>query len=531
MKRAGNNLRQQDAVYAFAHSLMRDAARALLSDSERTRLQMLVKGESRQESSPAIAVYGLQPHVDSTTARRIADQEAARNNLVAAIEAYRWVVDFPSATLRERFEAQDQISRLLERQGKFGDAYASAQSALRIAEATQEPGLLGWACLRVGALLRRRAQFEEALAVLLRAEEYCNAAKDTVCQAEVVAERGLAHESMGEFNRAEACFVAAERFFRRRGQLEGVCRTLGNLARLHSARGQGAEALVMLSEADDLAQVLGNKLIGARIAGNRANLLSEAGDCQGALLNYRRALVAFETCGDARGTATTHANLGAQFEQLGEFDKAAEHYICAERFALEHGDPRLAARVLGNRGVLCAAQGDRTVALKLLRNALSQTRAMGDREHVAHLLGNIGRIYLAAREAQSALEAINEALETMQLMGLVAESGALIGLKARALLASGEGRKAQQTALDAMDWCDRNGQNGTQTQFDALAVLALYEARFGDPRDAAALEHEAEGVAMLLSARSRVEAEAGSTALKALKAELAGVLRNKSART
>lgn len=531
MKRAGHNLSHQHTAYAFAHSILRDAALAMLSAQERTRLQLIASDIPGQDSAPAGALLGLQSQVDAATARRIADHEAGQNNIIAAVEAYRWVAELPKATWRERFEAQDQVSRLLERQGRFEEAHASAQIATGLAESSKEPGLLGRACLRVGSLLRRRARIDEALGVLLRAEEYCIAANDAVSQAETVAERGLAHDSTGESSRAEACFVAAERLFRRHGQLEGVCRMLGNLARLHGAQGQGSVALAMLAEADDLAQVLGNKLIGARVAGNRANFLSEAGDHQGALTNYRRALTAFEFCGDARGKATTHANLGAQFEQLGDLVEAAEHFTCAERLALEYGDPRLAARVLGNRGALCVAQGDSRTGLNLLKRALAQARALGDRENVAHILANMGRVQMKTRDPQGALEAFNEAMEIEQSLGRGAESVVLLGLKARALLEAGNGRKAQQTALDALDLCDRHGQTGTQAHFDALATLAVFEARCGDPRDAAALEQEAEGVAMLLSTRSRPEAEAASASLKLLKAELAGLTHGKSART
>lgn len=515
---------------AFAHSLLRDAAWAMLSTQERAKLRLLAAGILQHESSAGLLALSLQAQVDPSLARRAADDEAARNNLVVALEIYQRLANLTEATWQQRFEAQDQVSRLLERQGRIEESQASAQAGLRIAESSHEPGLLGRAHLRVGALLRRRAQHDEALRVLLRAEELSLSANDTLSQAEAVSERGLAHDATGEFSRAEACFVAAERLFRRRGQLEGVCRMLGNLARVHGVRGQATAALAMLSEADDLAQILGNKLLVARICGNRANLLAEAGDPQGALDNYQRALAAFEACGDARGIASTHANLGAHFEQQGDYAAAERHLASAERFALEQGDARLAARVTGNRGVLCAANGDRVAALNLLRQALSRARALDDREHLAQLLANIARLLFLGAEPQSALAAVDESLKMFQVLGLAAESAAMFALRAKVLLAAGLGARAQQAALDALDWCDAQRQNGTQSQFDALAVLAVYESRFGDPREAEALANEAEDVALQLSSRSRPEAEAAAAALKTMRAELVESTRDRTAR-
>ena len=502
----------------------------MLSTQERAKLRLLAAGILQHEPSAGLLALSLQAQVDPAMAKRAADEEAARNNLVVALDIYQRLAKLPEATWQQRFDAQDQVSRLLERQGRFEESQASAQAGLRIAESSHEPALLGRAYLRNGALLRRRAKHDEALKVLLRAEELSLSANDALSQAEAVAERGLAHDATGEFSRAEACFVAAERLFRRRGQLEGVCRMLGNLARLHGVRGQGTAALAMLSEADDLAQILGTKLLVARICGNRANLMAEAGDPQGALDNYQRALAAFEACGDARGIASTHANLGAHFEQQGEFAAAERHLACAERFALEQGDARLAARVTGNRGVLCAAHGDRDAALSLLRLALSRARALDDREHLAQLLANIGRIQFRGAEPQSALAAVDESIEIFQAMGLAAEAAAMLAFRAKVLLAAGIGARAQQAALDALDWCDAYGQNGTQPQFDALAVLAVYESRFGDPREAEALANEAEDVALQLSSRSRPEAEAAAAALKTMRAELVESTRDRTAR-
>ena len=83
---------------AFAHSLLRDAAWAMLSTQERAKLRLLAAGILQHESSAGLLALSLQAQVDPSLARRAADDEAARNNLVVALEIYQRLANLTEAT-------------------------------------------------------------------------------------------------------------------------------------------------------------------------------------------------------------------------------------------------------------------------------------------------------------------------------------------------------------------------------------------------------------------------------------------------
>ncbi len=513
-----------DQVYFFSHTLLRDAALSLLSRSERDHLHAVVISLGLPENGPSA---DLSLHLSASPDAALAGQAAAvlafakhevsRGNNSEALNQYERLASLRAAPTAERLEGMLQDARLQERSGRQRPALAMAKRAVKLAEEQGNAAQRGRAKMRLGALLRRRGDFKQALETLLEAESLSRTGNDSNAQADSVVERGMVHQATGALERADECFVAGERLFRRKGNLDGVCRALGNLALVHGLRGQHEAALAALDEAAELAEILNNSLMLARIMGNRANVLSELGELERAIQAHHGALKAFQACGDARGVATTHVNLGGLLQQTDDLDGADAHYAMAQRQTKENGDAVLAARVTGNRGILCHVRGDARGGRAFYAQALAQAQSLGDRAHEMHLLTNIGRSWQAEHQFRQALEALESALEIAHSQGQAAECAVILALQAQVLLVSGNTARAQQCALDALDWCDKGKAAGTHAQFEALVVLARYEQEMGNSADAGMLAREAQEVAAGLPNQTPADAKEIATALQSLR--------------
>ena len=515
-RHANNSSWSGEDAYCFAHELFREAAKSLCSEAECASLSALAfeiiqadhvdaQRESTLRELLIHARAARKGHLPASRTRKINESEArllaraaqfesGRNNVSSAVEIHQDLARLESAPSRTRVEALIGAGRLLNQMGATTRAADMLKQAVAQATACDDPGLECQARLRLGSVLRRRGD-SGAMAELLRAEELGRSARDDLAVADCLNERGMVYDSASEHDRADECYVAAERVYRRKGKLAGVCRVLGNLASTQAGRGQFDAALASLGEAEDIADLLGDARLQGLIHGNRGNVLSDLGDQEAAGLAYNKALTALRSIGDWRGVVATLANVGALHQERNELDAAESCFHQAEQAAREIGDARLISRILGNRGAVLAARGVLGQARALYSQALQEARALSDRQHEIVLLSNIAAAFRQEGKFARALKTYDEAISAALTTDARQELAELYTHRACTLESAGDAKAAQKAALAALEYFEQTGAVRTRCHFLCLMVLVSFEHGRANLKDARFLAVDARELA------------------------------------
>ena len=165
-----------------------------------------------------------------------------------------------------------------------------------------------------------------------------------------------------------------------------------------------------LNQALSLAREVGDKGREATTLNNIAAVYSELGEKQKALEHYNQALALFTVVGDKIGEATTLNNIGQIYSDLGEKQNALKFFNKILPLFRTAGDRANEAATLNNIASVYSSLGENQKALEYYNQALPLARAVGDKSGEANTLSNIGSVYSELGEKQKALEFFNQAL-------------------------------------------------------------------------------------------------------------------------
>lgn len=310
--------------------------------------------------------------------------------------------------------------------------FTAAGDVAREAEATHA----------LAALARARGDRQAAVTELRRAAERWRAADLPAREVRALVDLGLTLWELGELDAAEAALVAA-----------------------------GARTVDPYDRAD-----LTNDLC----------LVTHArGDVRGALPCYADALHGFTAGGELREAAAVHNNLGYAYSQLGEPDRADEHYREAIALRRRTGDRAGEAQSLNNLAVARRAAGAVGEALELYAAARDLLAELGDPKEEAAALHNLGVAYESLGETTRARLHLGAALELRRRVGdRRGEIRTLVGL-GRLDVADGDSGAATAHHLQALDLA----RAGDDRAGEALALRSLGEAALAAGRPADALAH------------------------------------------
>lgn len=151
--------------------------------------------------------------------------------------------------------------------------------------------------------------------------------------------RGLAHETIGEFEPARRDFASARDHAAAAGDRQGAWRALIDLGGLWAARDY-ARAGALFRQALDLAHEIGDPATIAQSLNRIGNWQVNADRPLEAVPCHREALDIFERIDDQRGIAETFDLLGTAFVIVGDLAQADRHLRRAVAQFRELGDPR-----------------------------------------------------------------------------------------------------------------------------------------------------------------------------------------------
>lgn len=250
-----------------------------------------------------------------------------------------------------------------------------------------------------------------------------------------------------------------------RDDLIGVARMSLSLALARG--GQTEEAL---REVDVAAAHLPSGVEAARVRVQRALILQQQGKFDQAAEHYRQSLAGLRAAGDRLWEARTRCNLGVLHTYLGEWEKATNDLMAAERLFAELGQELGIAGVRHNRGFIAARRGDLPAALQFFDEADAHYRSLGVPRAV--LLLDRCDVLLAAGLTTEARVAADHAVAELSGSGLAHALAEARLTLARAALTDGDLMVARREARLAAAAFARQ----QRPVWQALAAAALLEA-------------------------------------------------------
>jgi len=448
---------------AFRHSLVREAAYAMLSVGDRTLGHRLAAQwlEDVGETDPMVlAAHLLEGQEPTRAARwlgRAAELALGGNDFAAAVELARRGLQ--SATDDEQ---RGQLLLLEAEACRWRGQLAEAARAARTAAGVLAPGTAPW-----------YRSFESAVTAESRLDDFDGAVR-----------------------RYEALLAATPDVEAAGARAIALCATARVL--FQGGRYDLAEELMaeICLAAEDPERVGPRALAEAqRLRGARAR---HVGDVAGDLRWYAASLQAFEEAGDARQACNARVSVGFSWFEAGDLETAREELERARRDSARMRLQTVDSRARQNLAQVLAAEGRLEEAEAMLDGVLAESLEQNDVRFAGWT-----RIYLAnvacARGAhERAVEAATIAAE--DLAGSPPARAGALAVLARASAARGAGAVALRASAEALEVLE--GLGGLE-EFESLVRLARIEALLAVGDRAAAAD-----VAKV--ARQRVEARAGA---------------------
>jgi tetratricopeptide (TPR) repeat protein len=216
----------------------------------------------------------------------------------------------------------------------------------------------------------------------------------------------------------EAAIAAARRLRERQG--EGI--HVGSLGNAHHSLGQVKQAIEYYEQALAIAREIGDRHSEVNRLGDLGVAYANLDQVERAIEHLQQALVIEREIGTAstpgppawmasrRSEGTILGNLGNAYADLGQVERAIEHYEQALVIRREIGDRRGEGADLGNLGNAYCNLGQMERAIEYYQQALDIVREIGDRGSEGLWLGNLGITYRDLGQVERARECLERAL-------------------------------------------------------------------------------------------------------------------------
>ncbi|WP_147450770.1 AfsR/SARP family transcriptional regulator [Streptomyces hoynatensis] len=319
---------------------------------------------------------------------------AATSHLGRAVDYWRWAGDGPALV-----RALLDLAAVRLRAGDYAEAERAVAEGLRPARAAGDAEAEAECLHRLGALhfhrgdnVRARAHAQEALRLRMRHSGRLQQARTGNLLASILLGLGNSKEASG-------LFQAALDGFRASGYMSGLLFAVNNLGELAKAAGDHEGAIRYYEKAMPIARDVGSAVFLATIRMNLAESLVPLGEGQAALLHYRHAVLAFRSAGDKRHEAIALNGVGSVLTGAGRPAEAAEFHRQALHLARHIHAANEEAQALRGLGSAALALGRRTEAEGHLRESLAiaeQAGAQGEIEAIGQVIAALGAGELAS---------------------------------------------------------------------------------------------------------------------------------------
>ena len=373
------------------------------------------------------------PVAEAEDLRVLALVLVAENNLQRAEKSLREVIG--RAELHDRrllqAEATRDLSTLLRRAGRQGEAQAAAQSAKAL-------------FARIGAEgeIRKLADqgWDEAFAAQLRgtlaplhvAQQYADAgryaelltyleqrSKDELEESAILTLLlGIAHSRLGRLEVGQQWAMVAQLRARSLKDRMMEVRALNVCGAIALERGGIDEATYFFTRAQEEASDDNDQATVGRCSNNLGVIANMQGDYRRAVVAYTRAIAAYEQANFSRGVAEARHNLG----------------------------------------IVCRAQGQLDRALEIAQIAIREAERLGDQQLTAQAIAGLAEIHVTRGEADQAMAAIARAVATHRELKDPVREAEDLRIKAGALALAGRHEDAETLLRDVIDRATQHGR-------------------------------------------------------------------------
>lgn len=308
--------------------------------------------------------------------------------------------------------------RHLETVGRWDDAVALYETALRASRAAGDRAGEAGALRNLGMLLESFGRHQDALEHFQRALAIRRRLGEPRATAAVLISIGVALDSLGRFAEAIDSYDRAHDLSGAFDDPLGTANALLNLGLVHERRGDYGQARDNHRRALATFRTGGDRLGEAHTLTNLGNVERLLGDPPAAGEHLRAALAIYGDLAHRSGEAWARTGLGEVHHVLGESGAAIEHHEAALVIAREVGDPGLQAEILNNLGeaLLGAGRtGDATAAHQL---AGAVARDHDDRYEQARAGHGLGRTLRAGGRPGPAAAEWRRALALFDALGV-----------------------------------------------------------------------------------------------------------------
>ena len=143
----------------------------------------------------------------------------------------------------------------------------------------------------------------------------------------------------------------------------------------------------------------------------------DLGEYQKAINHYEKALETSTSIGFKLGLAVSNDNLGNAYCRMGEYQKAIAFCEKGLEISTDIGNRPGIVSTNCNLGISYSILGDYEKAIKHFKQGLAESTAIGDRSGMVRTKGNLGKVYLRFGEYQKAISHFNEGLEICTAIG------------------------------------------------------------------------------------------------------------------
>jgi class 3 adenylate cyclase/predicted ATPase len=302
--------------------------------------------------------------------------------------------------------------------GRYDEGVGALSDALSIAEA----GLDRSRVLRkLGFVFTKRAdwaaageRFEQALNLLAAEEGIPDARYE---QARIYDLQGIVAFNKGDFAGANDKHLLALNVVRDTTAYDVLCSVLKNLGNVGNRMGQMDQALSYYSQAIEIAERIGDKVLMSQMYQNLAEVNRTQGNMDIASEHAQKAAALNEQMAYAEGLNASYLLLGTIMRQRREWEQAREYYQKALDIANQLGSPQRIAQVEISFGAYYGFLKDYDNAIRHYLAGLETSRSIGLRQGEVLALVNLSDAYISTNDLEAAERYTREAEALAKQMG------------------------------------------------------------------------------------------------------------------
>ncbi len=226
------------------------------------------------------------------------------------------------------------------------------------------------------------------------------------------------------------------------GETASLAASIGSQGVVFFEVGDFARAQECFLQVLALADSIGHAAYRCDALGYLGLILTSTGDLVGGMSKLNEALAAARRIGDPHRELVQLGAVGHTYLQVANVDDAARTYVLAVQLAKRIGDRQAEAGCLNNLGVIYHNISQPEAMLNTFAQVLQISEAVGDQQLTFNALQYLAKGKLAQGDSRSAVEYARRALDLMRTLGAWGERGAMQDIFISSLVREGRFQEA-----------------------------------------------------------------------------------------